>query len=776
MAQLGKLREVIQDSLGTAKPGVNLTVYREGAIVNGGQSGTSPLAVTVRHTGKIKAGDSIFVNTTTATAYSVSSLTGTTVVNLTWAGGTTLTLVDGDVLVPSNSKPTLYSDDQAAATTSNPLTTDSAGTATCWLEAGAVEMLLSGGGITTKLLHGEVIPTESPAQVRWADNFSANSSTGGIQEALNDLPSAGGKVKLSGGKTYTVSSKITVPSGAHLEGAGKGSTTVKIASGNNIILLENSDTANGNSNITVRGITWDGNNSGITSNTNVLINMNRVSQLTFEDCEIANCRASGLFIQTAVAAKHIWIRGNYVHDTMTNVNVNGHGAIYINGITAAESQIVIANNIVENSGTANSNTGISINGITVNGANATEIVIEGNTVNNSWVNGIYTASGSRVVISNNTVRTSGVSNVANGGNGIFCTAASKVVVTGNIVDGVAANSDNGIEISGVSTDSVCSNNAIFGVANAAKNGIGFGGNARIVCIGNLVSGSTGGGIACKEASGTANNDASFIGNVCIGSVSGSGIDVRGYANVTVSGNTSRSNGLVGIQVGEGITASGSEATNIAITGNVSASNGSEGITVLGEIVAAAGQLARRITVNGNACHANTGDGMRLWDVSGCAIVGNTVSTNGGDGIELGGAAITDIVVDGNLIRDNTSIGLKNGASATTRLVVGPSNLIQGNGTNASAAIGTPTLSGATPGVVGVIRAIATNGGATNVTNLTGGYDGQTITIQHTDGNTTYVDGTNIFLSGSANYNPGATAVLTLTQVAGKWYEVGRSNN
>lgn len=277
MAQLGKLREVIQNQGGAARQGVSVTVYREGAIVNGAQSGTSPLAVTVYHNGKIKASDSIFVNTSTSPAYTVSSLTGNTTITLSWAGGTTLSLLDGDVLVPSNSKPTLYSDDQATTTTANPLTSDATGTVTCWTEAGTVEMLLSGSGITSKLLHGEVIPTGTPAQVRWADDFAANSSTGGIQEAADDLPSAGGEVRCSG-KTYSLSTSVWLHSGVKLIGAGVGQTILQRAAGsitngsaNNsgAVISLGPKGSNGTlfssgtpgSNITISNLTMDGNQS-----------------------------------------------------------------------------------------------------------------------------------------------------------------------------------------------------------------------------------------------------------------------------------------------------------------------------------------------------------------------------------------------------------------------------------------------------------------------------------------------------------------------------------
>jgi len=68
------------------------------------------------------------------------------------------------------------------------------------------------------------------------------------------------------------------------------------------------------------------------------------------------------------------------------------------------------------------------------------------------------------------------------------------------------------------------------------------------------------------------------------------------------------------------------------------------------------------------------------------------------------------------------------------------------------------------------------GGTTTITNFTGGWTGQEIKIisEHA---ITITDGTNIFLSGSANYVMDATDTLTLINKAdGKWYELSRSNN
>lgn len=234
MPQIGKFTHTAANRTnGHPVQGASVTIYREAAMVNGAQSGVSPLNVTVRHQGKLKAGDTVFQWTpgsstnSTSTVYTVQSITSNTVVQLT---GSVLSFADGDLLVPVGSKPTLYSDDQGSNSTANPLTTSADGLAECFIEFGAYSYIVSGGGLSAKLYHGIVAGSEAPGQVRFADNFAANSSTGGIQEAIDDLPSAGGEVRCSG-KTYSLSTSLWLHSGVHLNGAGVGKTILQRTAG-----------------------------------------------------------------------------------------------------------------------------------------------------------------------------------------------------------------------------------------------------------------------------------------------------------------------------------------------------------------------------------------------------------------------------------------------------------------------------------------------------------------------------------------------------------------
>lgn len=75
-----------------------------------------------------------------------------------------------------------------------------------------------------------------------------------------------------------------------------------------------------------------------------------------------------------------------------------------------------------------------------------------------------------------------------------------------------------------------------------------------------------------------------------------------------------------------------------------------------------------------------------------------------------------------------------------------------------------------------LETIWTTGGITTITDFDDGVTGQVITIVSAH-SITITDGTNIFLSGSANFDMVATDTLTLVQKDdGKWYELSRSDN
>lgn len=192
MPQLGRFDYTVQTALGLAVSGGSVAVYREGATINGNQSGVTPLAVTVRHAGKIVTGDTVFINTVTGIGY-LATRTSATVITLSGFGGT-LSLTGGDRLTPSGSKPTLYSDDQGGSTTGNPLTTSASGRVSCWMNTGAYDFVVSGGGATTTAFVGQVTVGESPAVV-YSGELDSASAVAHVEDTVELISTAGGKLK-----------------------------------------------------------------------------------------------------------------------------------------------------------------------------------------------------------------------------------------------------------------------------------------------------------------------------------------------------------------------------------------------------------------------------------------------------------------------------------------------------------------------------------------------------------------------------------------------------
>ena len=71
-----------------------------------------------------------------------------------------------------------------------------------------------------------------------------------------------------------------------------------------------------------------------------------------------------------------------------------------------------------------------------------------------------------------------------------------------------------------------------------------------------------------------------------------------------------------------------------------------------------------------------------------------------------------------------------------------------------------------------------NGGATNITSITGGQDGQVLTLVFQNANTTMVSSATLLMAGSVNVTPTAYSVITMlkvpTSISDRWIELSRS--
>jgi hypothetical protein len=91
---------------------------------------------------------------------------------------------------------------------------------------------------------------------------------------------------------------------------------------------------------------------------------------------------------------------------------------------------------------------------------------------------------------------------------------------------------------------------------------------------------------------------------------------------------------------------------------------------------------------------------------------------------------------------------------------------------------TNAATGATPSVDGIGTLLINNGGATNITALNSGSDGQIVQLVFQNANTTMVSSATLLMAGSVNVTPTAWSVITMlkvpTSTSDRWIELSRS--
>jgi hypothetical protein len=463
MPQLGPLSHTVMDALSNLVVGGLVKVYREGATVNGDQVGTAPITVTIRHPGKISAGDTVFIENDSATLYSVTAVTLTTMTISGFAG--VLSVLNGQRIVPSNSQPTIYSDDQGGASVAQPLTTDvfgsiatTGGLTPLWTEGGAYHILASGAGATPRLYQVVVVVGEAPSvvysgerdgatavahvedtrfalatagaklkswrnlgvernfmrytgvmagEIRYADLFAVGSLTGGIQEAIEDLGSAGGTVHLSGPLTYTITgttaatasiwlhSNVTLRlNGATIKRGPSSLTTARsVVNACQFGLNGTSPTSVttiSNASIVGPGII-DGNESNFSSNIGAGIEILYCDGVFINGPTIQNCEQDGIAI---IECRNVRI-SNFHIDTVgqaaTLTSRNGITLGNNNGTALYSRRATISNGTMFTVGdvafsTQNWND-VSVNGLSINGA-GTALELIGNVAAGATTTGV----------------------------------------------------------------------------------------------------------------------------------------------------------------------------------------------------------------------------------------------------------------------------------------------------------------------------------------------------------------------------------------------------
>jgi parallel beta-helix repeat protein len=242
-----------------------------------------------------------------------------------------------------------------------------------------------------------------------------------INQAINSLPTGGGRVVLLEG-TYYISGSISISkSNVILEGQGD-STVIYLVDGANAHCIVSS----GVSNIKISNLKIDGNKGNQTVNVNGIY-LNNGSNITIEKCTITNAKFMNIYLDSLS------------NNVIKNCLISGSGAI---GLFVYNSQnAIITGNIVNNSGTV---------GIYVDFTNYG--IVSCNISYSNLNNGILVEDCNYIEVSNNISRN-------NTNYGIIVNNSSNSIITNNHC---LNNTYDGIRLMGTSSYCIVANNRCLG--------------------------------------------------------------------------------------------------------------------------------------------------------------------------------------------------------------------------------------------------------------------------------------------------------------------------
>lgn len=415
--------------------------------------------------------------------------------------------------------------------------------------------------------------------------------------------------------------------------------------------------------------------------------------------------------------------------------------------------------IYGNDCTSGADQGITLQTI-IDGDTANDNLIHGNNVQGCKRYGIITYNSResktgemrRTRITNNNIRNilGSTVNIITGtktyGNGIYTLSAEDSVISGNTLHSTNLQTVSETLAPAAIGVNESSNGVISGntIANCSWDGI------RVSDVGQRGDGSGTG------ASFIPNGYIVVTGNAIANCVR-EGIFVKNKNSVKIQGNSVYRNGRNGILTS---TDSGLYPTlnNISITGNTSRLNTLIGIA-LNRLVSPA--------VSENMITNNIGDGLFL-DTIDAAVTGNTITANS-DGIDLRSTG-SGTILNGNSITANGDLGVR-----CAHAFVDNGNIVRGNVTgdySGAFSIIRALTDGATPSIQ--YGKIFTLPGPTAATDFIDGSIGQIIYIRALAAVTIVNNSAGIRLAGNANFGMTAGDTLTLIKTtAATWDEVGR---
>lgn len=136
--------------------GATVSVYKQGAtITNGTTITTGGVTVTVRDAGRLVVNDTVQLGTDATKQMLVTAIGSRTSLTVQSTTGSSISVSAGDRLVIYSNLPTLYTESTGVTTKTNPSATDSRGGFEFYSTEVAVDIILSGTGITSALYINE---------------------------------------------------------------------------------------------------------------------------------------------------------------------------------------------------------------------------------------------------------------------------------------------------------------------------------------------------------------------------------------------------------------------------------------------------------------------------------------------------------------------------------------------------------------------------------------------------------------------------------------------
>ena len=469
-----------------------------------------------------------------------------------------------------------------------------------------------------------------------------------IQAALDYVHTNSlGKVHVNGSSTaYDIAARLIVYSNSILEGDGF-STHLRLANGVDTVMVRNSDTSGGNSNIEIRQIYLDGNDANQTLQVD-LVSLLKVNNCTIEDCYVSNSKWAHITIDSA-SHKNI-VRNNSV------TGGNGHGILISNG---SYGNIVEGNQVhdIGIDGGINFGSG-SVYGYGIYFYKASERnIAKGNVILDMNGHGIAldqngAAGGIKSIVSNNIIKNCGIVNTGTRSHmGIYCKASADNIIANNIIEaasvyGIDVRDCTGIEVIGNSVSLTeqhgiyiqNSQSCVFSANRSYNNGQKTVNTYSGIYIANAAGTETTrynkiSGNYCYDNQGTQtqksgiyetnttaapsqeSNFNQISDNFCYNNI-GTDLVVSGADNLVYGNRTSTSessNGFVVIQNGsaQGIFVDSASTTNYGLFVNVAGNRGMN-VTTAGNAGGGALSVQKQGTGNGFAVSiVNSGTGAAL---------------------------------------------------------------------------------------------------------------------------------------------------------------------